>query len=160
MVRGGSVTSLEWARRRVLRCVEAGGVATGASMQVSGGTAPYEPLRTDSGVAESFGKTLTEFSGREFPPVGSGPPTSAGSDMGNVSAVVPTIHPMLRLESFPVVNHQSEFSSYCIGDRAPQAIIYCAIGMAWAVARIDLSPKAPAPFFPAISSLHPPPRLL
>jgi len=141
MIRSRSVPELEELRSRVLRCFEAGAVATGASMQVIGGTAPYEPLRTDSGVAESFGKNLTEFSGREFPPIGSGPPTSAGSDMGNVSAVVPTIHPMLGLESFPVVNHQAEFTSYCIGDRARQAVIDGAIGMAWTVADVALSEK-------------------
>jgi amidohydrolase len=139
MIRSRSVPELEELRSRVLRCFEAGAIATGASMQVVGGSAPYEPLRTDGGVAELFGTNLADFSGREFPPVGSGPPTSAGTDMGNVSVVVPTIHPMLGLGSFPVVNHQAEFTSYCTGDRARQAIIDGAIGMAWTAAEVALS---------------------
>src|SRR5260221_8025805 len=138
MIRSRSVPELEELRSRVLRCFEAGAVATGASMQVIGGTAPYEPLLTDSGVAESFGKNLTEFSGREFPPIGSGPPTSAGSDMGNVSAVWPTNYPLLGLESFSILDHPTQVSSFFIVGRARQAAIYGAIGLA--VDRVRLWP--------------------
>jgi metal-dependent amidase/aminoacylase/carboxypeptidase family protein len=133
------VPELEELRSRVLRCFEAGAVATGATMTVLGGTAPYEPLRTDNDVAEIFGRNLHEFSGREFPIIGAGLPTSAGTDMGNVSVAVPTIHPMLGLDSFPVVNHQAEFTGYCTGDRAHSAIIDGAIGMAWTAAEVAMT---------------------
>lgn len=139
MIRSRSIEDLESLRARVMRCFEAGAVATGATMTVVGGTAPYAPLRTDAEIATSFGRNLAAFSGRSFPEVGSGPPTSAGTDMGNVSEVVPTIHPMLGLDSFPVVNHQAEFTAYCTGDRARQAVIDGAIGMAWTIAEAALN---------------------
>jgi hypothetical protein len=59
--------------------------------------------------------------------------------MGNVSAIVPTIPPMLGLDSFPVVNHQAEFAAYCTGERAERAIIDGAMGMAWTIAEAALS---------------------
>lgn len=138
MIRSKSVADLEDLRNRVLKCFEAGAVATGASMQVTGGRRPYEPLRTDGDVAALFGSNLAKFSKRDFPAIGHGPATSAGSDIGNVSAVVPTIHPMLGLNCFPIVNHQAEFTAYCKGKESQKAIIDGAIGMAWTAVEVAL----------------------
>ena len=138
MIRSKSIAELEDLRARVLRCFEAGSVATGASMQVSGGDHPYAPLQTNEEIAAVFRDNMAEFSDRRFPRIGEGPPTSAGSDMGNVSAIVPTIHPMLGLGTFPVVNHQAEFTGYCIGSQARRAIIDGAIGMACTAAEVAL----------------------
>jgi metal-dependent amidase/aminoacylase/carboxypeptidase family protein len=66
------------------------------------------------------------------------PPGTAGStDMGNVSHVVPSIHPMLSIDSLPAVNHQPEFAAHTITDSGHQAIRDGALAMAWTA--IDLS---------------------
>lgn len=132
MIRSGSLDELESLRERVLRCFRAGAMATGATMQIQGGTKPYGPMQTDQQVAELFIRNAARL-GRAYPPVGQGPATYAGTDMGNVSAVVPSIHPMLGLDSFPVVNHQAEFTELCRGSAANNAIMDGAIGMALTV---------------------------
>ncbi len=137
MIRSDSLEDLEELRVRVLRCFEAGAVATGARMELIGGDKPYAPLASDRDVAVLFGANVQAVSERRFPPPGEGPPTSAGTDLGNVSQVVPTIQPMIGLGSFPVVNHQAEFAQLCRGPAANEALLDGAIGMACTV--VDLA---------------------
>ncbi|GAB3550563.1 hypothetical protein GCM10027404_18000 [Arthrobacter tumbae] len=46
----------------------------------------------------------------------------ASTDMGNVSQVVPAIHPYIGLGCFPAANHQPSFAAHCVGEAANQAI--------------------------------------
>ncbi len=65
-------------------------------------------------------------------PSGSDLSKAAGStDMGNVSLKVPSIHPMIGINSMPAVNHQPEFTAHCITPEADRAVIDGAIAMAW-----------------------------
>jgi hypothetical protein len=57
--------------------------------------------------------------------------------MGNVSLLVPTIHPMIDIAADPHVNHQPEFAAHTITSDGDQAIIDGATAMAWTV--IDLA---------------------
>ncbi|HEX9762105.1 MAG TPA: amidohydrolase, partial [Acidimicrobiia bacterium] len=59
------------------------------------------------------------------------------SDMGNVSQVVPSIHPMIGLASAGAVNHQKEFAAATITESGDQAIRDGALAMAYTV--IDLA---------------------
>jgi metal-dependent amidase/aminoacylase/carboxypeptidase family protein len=62
------------------------------------------------------------------------PATAAGStDMGNVSKVVPSLHPMLGIDSLPAVNHQKEFAAHTITLAGERAIIDGALALAWTV---------------------------
>ena len=47
----------------------------------------------------------------------------ASTDMGNVSQVVPAIHPYIGIGSFPAVNHQPEFAAHCVGVAADRALL-------------------------------------
>ena len=53
--------------------------------------------------------------------------------MGNVSHVVPTIHPMLSIECGDAVNHQPEFAAATVNDSGNKAIHDGALAMAWTV---------------------------
>ena len=56
----------------------------------------------------------------------------AGStDMGNVSLRLPSIHPMIGINSIPAVNHQPEFTAACVTPDADRALVDGAIAMAW-----------------------------
>jgi hypothetical protein len=50
--------------------------------------------------------------------------------MANVSLGMPTIHPMLALESGGAVNHQPGFTAACITADADRAVLDGALGMA------------------------------
>ena len=52
------------------------------------------------------------------------------TDMANVSLLVPSIHPMIKIEAGGAVNHQHEFAATCITESADLAITDGAIAMA------------------------------
>jgi hypothetical protein len=59
--------------------------------------------------------------------------------MGNVSYVVPSIHPMLDLGASPAVNHQPEFAAFTVTDPGRRMIRDGALAMGWTA--IDLAEK-------------------
>ena len=56
---------------------------------------------------------------------------AASTDMGNVSLVMPAIHPSIGIDSLPAVNHQPEFAAHCATPSADRAVIDGAVAMAW-----------------------------
>ncbi len=114
MVRARTVGELHEIRSRVFKCFEAGAIATGAKLKIEGGDKPYAELVSDhelAGLYQRNGETL----GRRFIAPGLDMSRAAAStDMGNVSLVFPTIHPIIGINSLPAVNHQPEFTECCI----------------------------------------------
>jgi hypothetical protein len=55
----------------------------------------------------------------------------ASTDMGNVSQIVPAIHPYIGVDSLPFTNHQKEFAAACVGPDAERALLDAAVLMAW-----------------------------
>jgi metal-dependent amidase/aminoacylase/carboxypeptidase family protein len=79
--------------------------------------------------------------GRSFPdPDIAEKKAPASTDMGNVSRVIPSIHPMIGIDSLPAVNHQQEFTAKCVTDSADQAVYDGALAMAWTA--IDLATES------------------
>ena len=56
------------------------------------------------------------------------------TDMANISLALPTIHPMLGIDSLPAVNHQPEFAAACVRPAADKAVRDGALAMALTVA--------------------------
>lgn len=142
MARSRTIDDLERLRERVVACFGAGALATGSTLSLQGGDRPYADVRHDVALAELFGANMREL-GR---PYAGGPGDverpSGSTDMGNVSQVVPSIHPFIGIGSFPAVNHQPEFAAACISESADQAIVDAAVAMAWTA--IDLAAQRAA----------------
>ncbi len=140
IIRAETLEQLAELRERVHRCFEAGALATGASVQFVGGTKPYAQMRHDARMAELYRRNAEQI-GRSFPnpEVWEHRPT-ASTDMGNVSLAVPSIHPMIGINSLPAVNHQPEFAAHCVSPDADQALAEGALAMAWTA--IDLAAAA------------------
>jgi amidohydrolase len=131
VVRARTVGELHEIRTRVHRCFEAGAIATGARLDVSSGDKPYAELVSDTKLAALYqhnGETL----GRYFLVPGEEMSRAAAStDMGNVSLLFPTIHPVIGISSLPAVNHQPEFTACCVTPPADQALFDGSVAMAW-----------------------------
>ena len=130
-VRGDSTELMEATRAKVLRCFEAGAVATGCDLLVDEPTAPYSEFRTDDDVLDLYVRNSRAL-GREFADgdTGLGRMSRASTDMGNVSHVVAAIHPYIGIESAPAVNHQREFAAACVTEAADAAILDAATALA------------------------------
>lgn len=131
LVRGENLRELEEVRAKVYRCFEAGALATGAKLEIRGGDKPYADVRYDHDISLIY-KRNAEAIGRKFPDLGPAMSRLAAStDMGNVSYALPSIHPMIGINSLPAGNHQPEFTAHCITEEADQAVMDGALAMAW-----------------------------
>ncbi|MBA7666729.1 p-aminobenzoyl-glutamate hydrolase subunit B [subsurface metagenome] len=107
LVRAEDKTYLDELREKVLNCFKAASLATGARLEYKW-TAYYAPLKTNFALAEVFSKNM-ETLGRNL-----GPPSETAlgsSDVGNVSALLPTIHPMVAIAPLDVLLHSPEFAA-------------------------------------------------
>jgi len=137
MVRARTSGELEEVRGKVLRCFEAGAVATGAKLEIRPTCEDYAEVRHDRDIALLYRKNA-EALGRFFPDPGVRFERAAGStDMGNVSQALPAIHPTIGIASAPAVNHQPEFAAHCVKPAAEQALVDGAVALAWTA--IDLA---------------------
>lgn len=122
---------------RVIACFEAAATATGCELEVEHVSPPFDELITNPVMGDLFAANSAAL-GRPMLRGSDLPSSQTGStDMGNVSLVVPTIHPMLSINSLPAVNHQKEFAAKTITDDGVAAIRDGAVAMAWTV--IDLA---------------------
>ncbi|HET7725148.1 MAG TPA: amidohydrolase, partial [Propionibacteriaceae bacterium] len=81
-------------RGRVTRCLEAGALATECELTVEPVGRPYEPLRQDETLGALWCDALSELG---LDPAAGVPLAGGSTDMGNVSQVVPALHPWVRL---------------------------------------------------------------
>ncbi len=131
IIRGETLAELAELRPKVLHCFEAGAIATGAKLEVIGGQKPYAEMHDDMELAALYGNNAREL-GREFPDLGPmAARLAASTDMGNVSLTIPSIHPLIGLNCFPVGNHQPEFTAFCATETADNALYDGAVAMAW-----------------------------
>jgi metal-dependent amidase/aminoacylase/carboxypeptidase family protein len=137
IIRSETLDQLAELRPRVYRCFEAGALATGAKLAITGGDQPYAEMRHHEAMAALYRKN-SEALGRPFPDLGEWETRPTGStDMGNVSQAIPSIHPMIGINSLPAVNHQPEFAQHCVSADADKALVDGALAMAWTC--IDLA---------------------
>ncbi|MGH8929004.1 MAG: M20 family metallopeptidase [Acidimicrobiia bacterium] len=122
---------------RVTACFEAAAAASGCRIEIEQVGNLYEDLISNHVLADLYQANSTAL-GRPLLHGSDLPPNVAGStDMGNVSKIVPSIHPMLSIDSMPAVNHQPEFAAHTILPAGERAIHDGAVSMAWTV--IDLA---------------------
>src|SRR5256714_11484590 len=121
-------------RAKVTRCFEAGALATGAHLSIVGGDKPYAQMVQNAALSELYRRNA-EALGRvvqEAPRSGGG-----GTDMGNISQVIPSIQPHIGINCLPATNHQPEFAAACVTPEADKAVLDGALAMAWTT--IDLA---------------------
>ena len=130
-VRAESLEELAAVEEKVWRCFEAGALATGCELEVAPESKPYAEFRADGAALASYRRNA-ETLGRTF---ARGDTASrmnrASTDMGNVSQVVPAIHPYIGINSLPALNHQREFAAHCVGQDAERALLDAATALAW-----------------------------
>ncbi|MEV0703815.1 M20 family metallopeptidase [Saccharopolyspora sp. NPDC050389] len=130
-VRAETLAELAELEPRVLRAFEAGALATGCELAVEPESKPYAEFRADEAALAAYRANALEL-GREFAPDGTASRMNrASTDMGNVSQVVPAIHPYIGIGSLPATNHQREFAAHCVGGTAQRALLDGAIALAW-----------------------------
>lgn len=148
-------------REKVLHCFEAGALATGAKLKIIQPEKPYAEMKHYLDILEkykdnaeflgrAFLDDLNTKKASSYPfkikffmyllkKVGLSPKDvrvllnrfSGSTDMGNISLVIPSIHPSIGIEAGSTSNHQPEFAALCVSPSADKAIMDGALAMAW-----------------------------
>ncbi|MDH3259656.1 MAG: M20 family metallopeptidase [Acidimicrobiia bacterium] len=136
-VRAATRERMEELYDRVTACFESAATATGCTWNVETIGHPFEDMVSNPVMVELFAANAAAL-GRTMGRGADEEPGAAGStDMGNVSQVVPSIHPFLTINPGDAVNHQPEFAAHTVTADGEQAIRDGALAMAWTV--IDLA---------------------
>lgn len=130
-VRAESLDELAETEEKVRRCFEAGAHATGAALEIVPESKPYAEFRTDRPALDAYVRNAERLGRRTHPNPVARRMNRASTDMGNVSQVVPAIHPYVGIGSLPALNHQPEFAAHCVGGDAERALLDAATALAW-----------------------------
>lgn len=139
LIRAPDYGYLEELKGKVLNCFKGASLASGARLEYSWGDKVYAPLKNNVMLARLFGENL-ESSGRHIDvfdlqiPLGS-------TDMGNVSQVVPSIHPMIAIAPPQVSLHTVEFVAAAASEAGHQGLLDAAKAMAMTVVDIIKQPE-------------------
>ena len=133
MVRAAELETLEPLRRRVEAAWEAGGTATGCRCEHRLLSLPYADLRDSATLVSLYADNIAAL-GR---PVIEPSPTNrvvGSTDMGNVSHVVPSIHPVIAVAPPGVSIHSQPFAEHARGPAGDEAVVLGAKAMAMTIA--------------------------
>ena len=121
-------------KEKVLNCFTGASVASGARLEYRWRDRTYAPMKNNATLAQLFGQNL-ESLGRHVeafdPRFGLG-----STDMGNVSQVVPSIHPTIAIASPEVLIHTPEFACRSRLEVGHEGLMDAAKAMAMTVADI------------------------
>jgi amidohydrolase len=135
IVRAEDNDYLEELKPRVLNCFAGAATATGARLEYRWDKVRYEALRSNPTLARLFRENL-ESLGRK---VSLADPNSAfgSTDMGNVSQVLPAIHPEVAIAPVGVAGHSPEFQQAAASEAGMAGLADAAKAMALTL--VDLS---------------------
>jgi amidohydrolase len=119
---------------KVLNCLTGASVASGARLEYRWRDGTYAPMKSNMTLAGLFKKNL-ESLGRKIeafdPYLG-----LSSTDMGNVSQVVPSIHPTIAIAPPEVLIHTPEFAAAAASEAGHKGLMDAAEAMAMTVADI------------------------
>ncbi|HUT96980.1 MAG TPA: M20 family metallopeptidase [Dehalococcoidales bacterium] len=138
LVRAEDNAYLDELREKVLNCFVGAATATGARLEYQWGQVLYATLRNNLTLAELFRQNMKPL-GRDMPLAGN---SRVGStDMGNVSQIVPGIHPTIAVASEEVVIHSPEFALVAASEAGIKGMLDAAKALAMTVVDLTSSPE-------------------
>jgi metal-dependent amidase/aminoacylase/carboxypeptidase family protein len=141
VLRAPTGRELEGLIERVKKCAEGGAVATGCELQIDQTTLTYQHMKFNHALNEMFLKNLNILGiAEEYPEM----TLKASTDAGNVSQVIPTLHPMIAICGPEVSPHTKEFEQASKSPHGEEVFLACAKAMAMTAVEILASPQAMA----------------
>jgi amidohydrolase len=128
---------LDELKEKVLNCFKAASLATGARLEYQW-SSYYAPLKCNFTLAELFSKNMESLGRSVSPPMKRG---LGSSDMGNVSVLVPAIHPMVAIAPVDVVAHSPEFAEAAASEAGNRGLIDGAKAIAMTVVDLIAQPE-------------------
>ena len=138
-LRSESKAYLQELFRRFEGCAQGAATATGCTVTITTDPIVHDPLKPNSTMAALFEKNLERI---DFPVDPEDPEAGYGStDCGNVSQVIPTIHPYIRISPDGVPGHSREFAEWAKSPMARTGLVAAAKALAMTALDLLASPE-------------------
>ncbi|MBW1712739.1 MAG: M20 family metallopeptidase [Deltaproteobacteria bacterium] len=138
-VRAARRSYLESVREKVKNCARGGALMTGAEVDIVSFEESSDDILYNQALCRAYEANWRELVGE--PIESTLPEPIFSTDAGNVSQVVPTIHPLVSITDTPVVVHTHEFAAAASSDRAHQGLINGAKALAATALDVLTSPQ-------------------
>ncbi len=126
-VRAGKKKYLKEVVEKVKCIAQGAALMTGATLEISNYEISYDDMNTNKTLSKAFNNNLRYVGVTDIKPQRS----SYGSiDMGNVSNVVPAIHPYIGISDTPLVGHTTQFRNATLTEKAHNALVTGASALA------------------------------
>ena len=134
-IRAGNLSRLEELKPRVLSALRAGAEATGCSVEYEWIEPAYADLLRNPSLEELYA-TNSAVLGRQVLEPGEAGAVIGSTDMGNVSHVVPSIHPMIAVAPKGIGIHTPDFAGFASSPSGDEGVLVGAKAMAMTI--VDL----------------------
>jgi len=139
IVRAEDNAYLDELKQKVANCFLGAAAATGAHPEYRWGDIVYAPMHNNLTLAKLFQKNMQSL-GRKMPL--SDPSRAFGStDMGNVSQLVPSIHPSVAIAPADVVTHSAQFVSAAASEAGIHGLLDAAKALAMTIVDVVANPE-------------------
>lgn len=135
-VRSPTIASLQPLKQRVLTALEAAASATGCTMTHRWNEEPFAEMIDNTAMGEAYAANAARLGRTVLDPAAVDRHVVGSTDMGNISHLVPSIHPMIKVAPDGVPIHSTAFAEHAASPAGDAAVIDGAKAMAMTV--VDL----------------------
>jgi amidohydrolase len=121
-VRSNSIETLQPLKERVAGCLHGGAHAAGCHVELEWQPNPFADIVDNIPLLAAYVENSAKF-GRMLTTEYMAGTGGGSTDMGNISYLVPSIHPMLQVAPSGVSLHSAAFADHTKGEEASKAII-------------------------------------
>jgi amidohydrolase len=139
-MRATDMPALRALEERMAGCFSAGALATGCEHQVTEIAPAYAELAPDPWLSETIRAEMLRLGRNPLPENVEASVPLGSTDMGNISQVMPGIHPVIGIDSGGAAIHQPAFTAAAAGPSADKAVLEGAIMLARTVVRLAETP--------------------
>jgi amidohydrolase len=134
IVRAEDDAYLDELKEKVLNCFVGAAAATGARLEYKWGNIRYAPLRNNMTLARLFRQNIESLRRKML--LSDTSKAFGSTDMGNVSQLVPSIHPTVAITPLEVMVHSPEFAQAAASETGIRGLMDAAKALAMTV--VDL----------------------
>ncbi|MEV0033762.1 M20 family metallopeptidase [Nocardia sp. NPDC050793] len=122
--------SLDDLTRRASACFEAGALATGCTHEIRTLAPTYTELTPDPALLCAYREQIADLGRVPIAPELEAQRPLGSTDMGNVTNVIPGIHPVIGIDAGGAVTHQPGFAAASVNASADRAVTDGAVALA------------------------------
>ncbi|NDE58646.1 MAG: hypothetical protein EB010_04380, partial [Acidimicrobiia bacterium] len=135
-VRSDTMETLQPLKARVIDCLQGATSACGCSMTARWDDVAYADVRDNSAMVAAYTANMSDLGRTVLDPDVIGRRVTGSTDMGNISYLLPSIHPMVKVAPDGTAIHTEDFARFAGSESGDAAVLVGAKAMALTV--VDL----------------------